>query len=293
MDRPFHNVIPPGGADVETAEDYPNRKRKAVPASKNAFSELMMPKVKKAPKKPAKTTTKKDVILPPVPGMYHPGNSRDGLYPYIAAPESQGRVILHDPSFVLIQDKYPKATVHLLLLPRDLEKTTLDPRIALSTDEPFLQSVREEAEKAAQLASKELARLLGPKSRTENLRLLAIEQDNPPEQLPAGRDWRSAIKVGIHAHPSMSHLHIHIISVDMHSECMLHRNHYNSFNTDFLIPLDAFPLPQDSRLRQREYQNAEISSDFKCWRCGENFGNRFSKLKQHIDDEEFPAWSTE
>ena len=126
MDRPFHNVIPPGGADVETAEDYPNRKRKAVPASKNAFSELMMPKVKKAPKKPAKTTTKKDVILPPVPGMYHPGNSRDGLYPYIAAPESQGRVILHDPSFVLIQDKYPKATVHLLLLPRDLEKTTLE-----------------------------------------------------------------------------------------------------------------------------------------------------------------------
>ena len=293
MDQPFLDATPPGGVDVETAEDSPYHKSRAEPAPKNAFSELMMPKVKKVPKKTPQKATKKGASLQRLPGMYDPNNSRDGLYPYIESPESQGRVILHDPSFVLIHDLYPKATVHLLLLPRDLAKTRGDPRIALSTDDQFLQSVREEAEQAAQLAAKELARRLGPGSHTDNLRILATESPNPPEELPAGRDWRSAIKVGIHAHPSMSHLHIHIISVDMHSDCMLHRNHYNSFNTDFFVPLEAFPLPQDSPLWHTRYQNAEIAKDFRCWRCGKNFENKFAKLKRHIDEEEFSAWSRE
>jgi aprataxin len=30
----------------------------------------------------------------------------------------------------------------------------------------------------------------------------------------------------------------------------------------------------------------------KCWRCEENFGNKFARLKVHLDDE-FEAWKKE
>lgn len=119
-----------------------------------------------------------------------------------------------------------------------------------------------------------------------------MESENPPNPLPPGRDWLKSIKMGVHAHPSMSHLHIHILSVDMHSDTMRHRKHYNSFNTDFFIPLDAFPLPEDDPRWQIPYQNANLKADFKCWRCGKMFGNQFAKLKQHLESE-FQEWRAE
>jgi aprataxin len=120
--------------------------------------------------------------------------------------------------------------------------------------------------------------------------------DIPPkipagDDLPPGRDWEKDVMVGIHAHPSMSHLHVHVLSVDRFSECMKHRKHYNSFATPFFVPLEDFPLAQDDP-RRHPGREGYLNSDLKCWRCGRNFGGAFKTLDEHLK-EEFEKWKAE
>ena len=96
---------------------------------------------------------------------------------------------------------------------------------------------------------------------------------------------------GVHAGPSMNHLHIHVLSVDRESPCLKHRKHYNSFATPFFIPIEDFPLADDDR-RRHPGQEGFLKQDFKCWRCGKNFENKFARLKEHLT-EEFKAWREE
>lgn len=115
----------------------------------------------------------------------------------------------------------------------------------------------------------------------------------PPEErealLPPGRDWLSEIKAGAHTHPSMNHMHIHIMSREMHSPCMKHKKHYLSFNSSFFVPMEDFPLEKGS---VRFHPGDWPSWDMKCWRCGKDFKNKFAALKKHLDDE-FDEWKKE
>jgi len=223
----------------------------------------------------------------------NPHDRRNGLLPYILDPSSfpPSTVIRHTEHTVLIRDQFPKATVHLLLLPRDLTKSILHPHQAFS-DSGFLHLMRSEAAVAVRLAASELSRLIGPCSKSSQARLEAMESVDPPDPLPAGRDFSRDLRVGVHAHPSMNHLHIHIISRDMHSDWLKHRKHYNSFNTDFFLPLADFPLAEDDERQDVRYQNANLKKDLQCWRCGKNFGNKFKELKDHLEVE-FEEWRKE
>ena len=192
----------------------------------------------------------------------------------------------YSEKFVVIKDLYPKASVHLLLLPRDPQKALQHPFEAFS-DTKFLDEVKEEVSKIRDLAAKELRRRFGRFSRKDQVREKAMNQE-PMPNLPPGRDWTKDIMAGIHAHPSMTHLHIHIISVDRVSDRLRHRKHYNSFSTPFFVPIDDFPLAADDK-RRHPGREGYLDSDFLCWRCSKNFGNRFAKLKTHLD-EEFEEW---
>jgi aprataxin len=220
------------------------------------------------------------------------GDPRDNLLSYILSPKDSSSVIYHNDKWLLIRDKYPKGTVHFLLMPRKSEFYTQHPFRALQ-DPEFLASARTEAIKAKRIAGSELRRLLGKYSAQERPRIEVIEADLDPDAvLPAGRDWEAEIKVGVHAYPSMNHMHIHIISRDMHSDCVKKRQHYNAFNTPFFVNLDEFPLPEDDErwtLKVRPYYH---DWDFICWRCERNFGNRFMELKRHLD-KEFLEWRSE
>ena len=110
-------------------------------------------------------------------------------------------------------------------------------------------------------------------------------------EVPAGRDWSEDVIAGVHAHPSMDHLHIHVLSVDRYSECVRHRKHYNSFATPFFVDVDDFPLAPDDR-RRHPGREGFLERELRCWRCGVGFGMRFSKLKMHLE-EEFVAWRSE
>ncbi|KAF2105100.1 aprataxin-like protein [Rhizodiscina lignyota] len=254
--------------------------------TRNAFTELMKPKPK-----PDKSRTPNQ-FRHPATDLMDLGNPRNHLLPYIQKPESAapaGSVVSYNDDWVLIKDLYPKSSVHLLLLPRSPQHYVAHPFDALQ-DPQFLSSAKAEVEKAKDLIASELRRLYGSFSASERPRRDALESDDPPDTLPPGRDWRSEVIAGIHTHPSMNHMHVHIISRDRHSPCLKHRKHYNSFNTDFFVPLEAFPLSPEEC--QRRWGMEWHKMDMGCWRCGKNFGNRFQRLKDHLE-EEFMDWRKE
>jgi aprataxin len=276
----------------------------------HSVATLMAPKPKPAPKPPSSRP--------------HLFKNRMALGAYIADPESYPAsiVIYHNADFVVIHDKFPKATVHTLLLPRSPRHSLLRPFEALK-DEEFLAKVKIEVEKLKVLAAGELQRRLGMFSRADAAREAVlngetevaddVEQGKGEEvvatkdgevkdkeksdthrkepKLPSGRDWAAEIKCGVHAVPSMGHLHIHVFSRDMHSPAMKHRKHYNSFNTPFLVDVADFPLESDD-LRRSSKEEGFMRRDLVCWRCGENFGNRFKELKEHLE-KEFDKWKRE
>lgn len=222
---------------------------------------------------------------------------RDELGSYINYPEkksqSKSEIIFYDDDFVAIYDKYPKSSVHCLLLPRSIEHQRMHPFKAFENPQ-FLASVRENADKLKKLVAKELQRKYGSFSAQDKEREAVLNgevalKDGQP--LPSGRDWEKEVRVGVHATPSMNHLHIHVISVDRFSKSLKHRKHYNSFSTPFFVDLAVFPLMRDDA-RRHPTRERYLESDMKCWRCGMNFGNRFARLKEHLEAE-FEQWKRE
>ena len=227
-------------------------------------------------------------------------NVLDLLGVYIDHPELHpDRVVSYDDDFVVIRDAYPKASVHMLLMPRNPDRYLQHPLEALSEDATFLAEVKQRVDHLKKVAVDELRRQFGRDSAADRPYQDALEElmasPNPPppeerdDHLPPGRDWSKDIIAGVHTHPSMSHLHVHVLSRDMHSPCLRHKKHYLSFNSSFLVTLDEFPLAKDSK---RFHPGNWPSWDMKCWRCGLNFQNRFKALKEHLE-EEFEAWKRE
>jgi aprataxin len=222
---------------------------------------------------------------------------RDGLLAYIKEPENfpKSRVIYYNDEWVLIHDLYPKASLHLLLMPRNPEIYPLHPLYAFANDPAFLASAKKELEEVKLIAVSELRRLHGNSSKQDQARLAAMESDDPPlpSDLPPGRDWSRDLKIGVHANPSMNHLHIHILSRDMHSPSLRHRQHYQSFNTEFLAKVVDMPL-SETEIEWRRNNAHEVLSErgSVCWRCGREFGSSWKKLKAHLE-EEFEAWRRE
>lgn len=252
-------------------------------SSRNAFTELMKRKLKPA------------AAGPQTSRGGNPFKDRMGLGVYLAD-SSNSRIIHQTESAVCIHDLFPKATVHTLLLPRSREHNLVHPFDAFE-DADFLAEVRREAAMLKALAARELQRVLGRESRTEARRQAVLDGEADPDQgsgggeLPPGRDWEREMVVGVHAVPSMSHLHVHVLSRDMHSPSLKHRKHYNSFTTPFLVSLDDFPLAADDP-RRRTKEEAYLHWDLRCWRCGRNFGNKFKELKAHLELE-FDEWKRE
>lgn len=214
---------------------------------------------------------------------------RDGLAAYTIDPASfpPSRVVYYNDKFTVINDLYPKSQIHLLILPRDPKKNVLMPQDAFD-DAQFLQECIEEEKKVRLIVAEELRRRFGQASSSEQARIKAMEADDPPDVLPPGRDWSKSVKSGIHANPSMSHLHIHVLSMDHVSDPMRKSNHYQSFTTDFFVSLDQFPLATDDYRRHYRF----FDKDMICWRCGKSFGNKMMRLKEHLE-EEFELWKKE
>jgi aprataxin len=251
----------------------------------------MAPKRKYSPSKSAIRPPKKPY------SFFLNGN---GLGAYIERPEAHRgeRVFYCTDDFVWINDLYPKSNEHCLLLPRSQKHSLLHPFDAFE-DAAFLGQVQKEAAALKSHVAKRLQKRYGPLSKQDKAREAALNGEGvadgvevDADGLPIGRDWEAEVKVGIHAGPSMNHLHVHVLSADRVSDCMTHRKHYNSFSTPFFVGLDEFPLPADDIRRSSSGKSKHLSASLQCWRCKKDFSNQFSKLKTHLI-EEFEEWKRE
>eukprot|EP00927_Polykrikos_kofoidii_P041778 TRINITY_DN35628_c0_g1_i1.p1 TRINITY_DN35628_c0_g1~~TRINITY_DN35628_c0_g1_i1.p1 ORF type:complete len:380 (-),score=41.94 TRINITY_DN35628_c0_g1_i1:11-1150(-) len=167
-------------------------------------------------------------------------------------PHIERYVVHKTDEFVVLQDGYPKANVHLLVLPRE--------RVAGIRD---LSGVH-----------------------LPMLRKLAAYTAWVIHGISEMSDLGWAC--GLHSVPSLRQLHVHVLSRDFNSPCMKNAKHYNSFQAPFLVALDDVvrALQADDNVQTRfALETAEgrlKNQDLLCNRCGQAFGRRFSEFKRHL-----------
>lgn len=149
---------------------------------------------------------------------------------------------------VALYDAFPKASAHLLLLPRATSKGTAMRLTDLTVGHlPMLQEMQTLANG-----------------------IMAAAADVVP-----CRRWL----VGFHAVPSLFHLHCHVLTVDWErSASWKTKKHYNSFTTKFFVPLSVviaqgksmtdpsmklFPTLEEKPLK------ALLDGDMRCWWCND------------------------
>nr|XP_053649638.1 aprataxin-like [Cherax quadricarinatus] len=96
---------------------------------------------------------------------------------------------------------------------------------------------------------------------------------------------KSAVEYGYHAIPSMSQLHLHMISQDFDSPCLKTKRHWNSFNTRYF--LDSADVIRCLEERGMVVTMTPIAGEklldqpLKCHKCIYSPQN-MPKLKQHL-----------
>lgn len=98
---------------------------------------------------------------------------------------------------VIIKDKYPKARFHFLIIPKE---SIANLKGLTKEHVPLLKHMHDEGEKLAKKSSSKLE-----------------------------------FRLGYHAIPSMSQIHLHVISQDFDSTCLKTKKHWNSFTTEYFI----------------------------------------------------------
>ncbi|XP_072179886.1 aprataxin-like [Diadema setosum] len=156
--------------------------------------------------------------------------------------------IFSDEEVVVIKDKYPKARHHFLVLPR---KKISSLKALKSEDLPLLKHMHRVGK--------------------------TIITDSTGEK-------KLDFKLGYHAIPSMSHLHLHAISQDFDSPCLKTKKHWNSFTTDYFVESGEImeQLEKEGRVDTSGKKGEELlKSSLRCHICKADMAN-MPKLKAHI-----------
>ncbi|XP_063776126.1 aprataxin [Pseudophryne corroboree] len=124
------------------------------------------------------------------------GHWSQGLKVSMQDPELQ---VFKDDKVVVIKDKYPKSRYHWLVLPWE---SISNLKVLRAEHLDLLEHMHSVGEKIAQQHS-----------------TLS----------------RAQFRLGYHAIPSMSHVHLHVISQDFDSPCLKVKKHWNSFTTDYFL----------------------------------------------------------
>ena len=158
-------------------------------------------------------------------------------------------VVESDNLTVTIKDAFPKARHHYLILPKE-HITSLN-----SLDTKHLDLLKHMDERSQSL----IKRLV----------------DKNPEL---------EFRHGYHAIPSMSQLHMHIISQDFESSFLKTKKHWNSFTSNFFI--DSYRIIDTLKTQGKiEFDRAKyeylLKSDLQCHKCGCSL-KTMPALKLHV-----------
>lgn len=153
--------------------------------------------------------------------------------------------VLEDDLVVVIKDKYPKAKFHYLVISK--------------TDINSIMHVKKE----------HLNILEHMKEVGENL---------------TKKHENYEFNIGYHAIPSMQRLHMHVISTDFNSSCLITKNHWNSFTTPFfLLPEKVHKnIQEEGRLKiNSETMKNHLKTTLKCHKCS-FLAKNMPDLKKHL-----------
>jgi len=158
-------------------------------------------------------------------------------------------VVFEDEELCVIKDKYPKARIHLLVLPKDERLNSIQ-----NLDRGHAPLVR----------------------RMEAAGRMAVQKRFPPTE----------IRIGFHAVPSMARLHLHVISQDFDSEYLRYNKHWNAFNTPHFVDVsDVISQLEESgkvnAINSTKQRDQWLHSEMKCHKCDfKSYGMR--DLKTHL-----------
>ncbi|KAM3939210.1 aprataxin isoform 2-T2 [Leptodactylus fuscus] len=155
--------------------------------------------------------------------------------------------VFKDEKVVVIKDKYPKARFHWLVLPWQAISSL---KMLRTEHLDLLQHMHAVGEKIAQEHS---------------------AQSNAP------------FRLGYHAIPSMSHIHLHVISQDFDSSCLKNKKHWNSFTTDyFLDSKDVMDMVQlKGKVMVKDGASELLKSSLQCNVCKIQQAT-IPQLKEHL-----------
>ncbi len=133
----------------------------------------------------------------------------------------------------VIKDKYPKARYHFLVLP--LKKRIPDLAALRPEDVLLLEAMHAEGKSLS-------------------------------------KEYKDVeLKLGYHAVPSMSQVHLHVISQDFDSPCLKTKKHWNSFNTKYFLPSRHViqQLESNGKIDVISGQESKklLETPLKCHRC--------------------------
>ncbi|XP_066514783.1 aprataxin isoform X2 [Hoplias malabaricus] len=172
------------------------------------------------------------------------GHWSQGLKVSMQDPKMQ---VYSDEKVVVIKDKYPKAQYHWLVLPW----------VSISS----LKALRSE--------------------HCELLKHMQKVGDRMIQQCPDAQKLH--FRLGYHAIPSMSHIHLHVISQDFDSPALKNKKHWNSFTTDYFIDSQDViaMLEQDGRVSVKEGTAELLKQPLRCHICCKEQAT-IPKLKEHL-----------
>lgn len=172
------------------------------------------------------------------------GHWSQGLKASMQDPKMQ---VYKDDRVVVIKDKYPKARYHWLVLPWQ--------------SIPNLKALRQE--------------------HCVLLKHMQQVADQIVAQCPDVSLLR--FRTGYHAIPSMSHVHLHVISQDFDSPCLKNKKHWNSFTTDYFIESqDIIQMVEtNGKVAIKDGTSELLSLPLRCHVCRKELPT-IPALKEHI-----------
>ncbi|XP_072318622.1 aprataxin [Eucyclogobius newberryi] len=155
--------------------------------------------------------------------------------------------VYKDKTVVVIKDKYPKARYHWLVLPWQ--------------SIPNLKSLRKE--------------------HCDLVRHMHKIGEQMVCQCPDSDSL--SFRMGYHAIPSMSHVHLHVISQDFDSPCLKNKKHWNSFTTDYFVESkDVLQmLESNGGVSVKEGTSELLKLPLRCHICQKELST-IPALKEHL-----------
>lgn len=167
----------------------------------------------------------------------------------LASMEDPEMVVQSDELCVSIKDAYPKARYHYLVLPRAGIASLR------SLDRSHLDLLKHMLECGQKLVSE-----------------------------ASSKEPHLKFRLGYHAVPSMTRLHMHVISQDFDSPCLKTKKHWNSFTSDFFIGAKRIikMMEEEGRVELDVGKYEELlKRPLRCHVCQRSFAN-MPQLKDHI-----------